>query len=331
MRGRKPHGGLDARRAARVRLPWAPRRGASPCSGALRYGRDVAQQVPLPSEDLTYRVFLQAHDRFELTGQVTAAAVSGRLPSDWDWEGKRILEFGCGAGRILRHFVSEARRCDFYACDIHRPSVAWLEEHLAPPFRVFANDPRPPIAMPDGSFDLIYAVSVFTHLTDQWAPWLLELHRLLKPGGLLLSTFMGEGVWPAAAFEEPWDAERVGMLAHRLSTPWAQGGPTVYHSSWWIDDRWARLFQIEAIATAGFRPPGYQPDHGYVLARKLERLCTPEALAAPGPDPRELRALQHQVDVLVREGLAERERPIAGREAARALGAAVRRRVRGAG
>ncbi len=48
--------------------------------------------------------------------------------------------------------------------------------------------------MEDGSFDLIWAVSVFTHLAETWSAWLLELHRVLKPGGILLATFMGEGM-----------------------------------------------------------------------------------------------------------------------------------------
>jgi SAM-dependent methyltransferase len=45
---------------------------------------------------------------------------------------------------------------------------------------------------PDAVFDFIYAISVFTHLTeDLQAPWRDELYRVLKPGGYTLFTFQG--------------------------------------------------------------------------------------------------------------------------------------------
>ena len=37
---------------------------------------------------------------------------------------------------------------------------------------------------PDGAYDLVLAVSVFTHLTASWSAWLVELHRVLADGGL---------------------------------------------------------------------------------------------------------------------------------------------------
>ena len=291
----------------------------------------VPSGLPLPSEDLTFRVFLRSRDEFIETGRVTAEAITAHLPDEWTWDGKKVLEFGCGVGRVLRHLADEALVSDFYGCDIDGPSIAWLEEHLSPPFHVFTNCAQPPIDMPAESFDLIYAVSVFTHLTDQWAPWLLELHRLLKPGGIILSTFQGEGAgrdWWAQQTGEPWDADRVGMLAMHLSTPWSHGGPGVFHSAWWVNDRWGRLFEVEAIAGCGFRPPGFEPDHGFVLARKTEKHCSLEELLRSGDDPRDLAALQFQVDVLYRQGLAARDRPIGARDAIHALRAAVARKAR---
>jgi len=60
-------------------------------------------------------------------------------------------------------------------------------------------DAVPPLPFPDGTFDLIYAISVFTHITTHWAGWLLELHGLLRPEGVFIATFHGrsdvDGVW----------------------------------------------------------------------------------------------------------------------------------------
>src|SRR5436189_225548 len=72
-------------------------------------------------------------------------------------------------------------------------SMAWLQAHLSPALRVFSNAQGPPLPQPDGYFDLIWAISVFTHITDRWSEWLLELHRVLSPSGLLIATFLAPG------------------------------------------------------------------------------------------------------------------------------------------
>ena len=143
-------------------------------------------EIPTPPLELAQRVGWIDDDDvmsvYEAIGERSRARLERLLPEDWSWEGKRILDFGCGAGRTLRHFLDEARAAEFYGCDIDSPSIAWLSEHLSPPFHVFESGELPSLPQPDGFFDLVYAFSVFTHLGDEWAGWLLELHRVLKPG-----------------------------------------------------------------------------------------------------------------------------------------------------
>ena len=47
----------------------------------------------------------------------------------------------------------------------------------------------------DGFFDLIYAFSVYTHFTDNWAEWLLEHHRVLADGGSSSRPSSARGCW----------------------------------------------------------------------------------------------------------------------------------------
>jgi ubiquinone/menaquinone biosynthesis C-methylase UbiE len=50
----------------------------------------------------------------------------------------------------------------------------------------------PPLDYKDNQFDLIYVLSVFTHLPEGLGVnWINELTRVLKPGGLLLITLHG--------------------------------------------------------------------------------------------------------------------------------------------
>ncbi len=117
---------------------------------------------------------------------------------------RRALDFGCGAGRVLRHFNDGAQHSEISGCDIDEPSIAWARERLAPPFHPFAVAEVPGLPQPDEYFDVAWALSVFTHLTDHWAGWLLELHRVLRPSGYLIATFMGENSGtPAGARQTP--------------------------------------------------------------------------------------------------------------------------------
>src|SRR6185369_16301580 len=51
---------------------------------------------------------------------------------------------------------------------------------------------RPPSQFQDNTFDLIYSFSVFSHLSEEMHESLLiELRRILRPGGLLITTTRG--------------------------------------------------------------------------------------------------------------------------------------------
>ena len=124
-----------------------------------------------------------------------------------------------GPGRTLRHFLEEAESGTFYGCDIDAPSIAWLESNLSPPLHVFTERGGAASTARDGSLDLIWAISVFTHISDHWAAWLVELHRLLRDDGLLIATILGPGLseeWAPAA-PDP----RSGGASHVVG----RGGP----------------------------------------------------------------------------------------------------------
>jgi SAM-dependent methyltransferase len=225
-------------------------------------------------------------------GAMVRGLIDGGLPLDWDWDGRRALDFGCGAGRVLARFADEAERAELWGCDIDRPSIDWLEDHLAPPFRPFLVDEHPRLPQVDGFFDLIWAASVFTHLTDGWAAWLAELHRTLADGGLLMASVLGPGMWNAIA-AGAWQEDRTGMCVLRAGQPWSVGGPTVFHSEWWIREHWGRAFEIVSL------DPGREPwHHGWVVLRKRSGIASAAELDRIGQDPREVEALRHNLELL---------------------------------
>ena len=137
--------------------------------------------VPVPSPALVHRAGSREVAPFRSIGGKLKELILDLLPDGWSFEGKRVLDFGCGAGRLLRHFVTEAETCEFHGCDIDAESIEWLAQHLCPPMHVFTNDKAPPLPFEDETLDLVIAASVFTHISDTWSEWLVEMHRVLRP------------------------------------------------------------------------------------------------------------------------------------------------------
>ena len=233
---------------------------------------------------------------YEDTGGAHRLLIESMLPEDWSWSGKRVLDFGCGVGRLMRQFAPEAEEAEFWGCDLDRPSIDWLQRNLSPPFHFFLSDDQPDISQADGFFDLVYAFSVYTHLTDNWAAWMLEHHRVLKDGGLLLVTFLGEGMSEALTGEK-WEEDRTGMNPLLYGNSWDLGGPIAFNSEWWIRAHWGRAFEIvRFVPHGGGDPP---EGHGIVLMRKRPVTLTVEDLTRLEPDePREIAALQHNNEQL---------------------------------
>ncbi len=187
---------------------------------------------------------------------------------------------------------------EFYGCDLDTPSVEWLQQNFSPPYTIFESGEKAGLPQEDGFFDLIYAFSVYTHFTDNWAEWLLEHHRVLADGGILFATFLGEGMLEEMTGEK-WDEDRIGMNHLLPGFPWDKGGPLAFNSPWWIRAHWGRAFEIVQLL------PRTEPDvasHGIVVARKKPVQLSAEDLLALEPDePREIAALRHHVDQLAEE------------------------------
>jgi SAM-dependent methyltransferase len=104
---------------------------------------------------------------------------------------RAILDFGCGCGRVIRR-IRPLTKATLHGTDYNSTLIDWCRRNLPiAEFRV--NQLTPPLAYHDATFDLVYALSVFTHLPEtlQFA-WIAELSRVLQPGGYLLMTVHGQ-------------------------------------------------------------------------------------------------------------------------------------------
>lgn len=102
-----------------------------------------------------------------------------------------VLDFGVGCGRVARWWATSGAGA-LAGSDIDPETVGWCTANLGEIATFSVNPYWPPLALDDASIDLVFAISVFTHLPqDMELAWIAELARVTKPGGILLLTSHG--------------------------------------------------------------------------------------------------------------------------------------------
>ncbi len=248
---------------------------------------------PYPSEQLqrdttglsSEAALRQAHAFFE--DVCDAAGRAGVLLGP----GTKILDFGAGWGRISRMFMRDVPLSGIHGIDVDPDFVALLDEAFGPGhFSVCA--PFPPTTLRAGSFDLIVAYSVFSHLSESAARgWMQEFHRLLRPGGVVAFTTRHESFFDYCAHaasmpeatgylralgglfgdvEEARARYRAGEFVHGSSPGVDGGGPrdASFYGESWIPERYAREgFGPGFRFVAGYFDPARYDQASFALER----------------------------------------------------------------
>ena len=180
---------------------------------------------------------------------------------------KDILDFGCGCGRTLRWLADRPSGCNLYGSDVDGEAIGWCRQHLD--FASFSrNPPLPPTDYKPGSFDLIYLISVFTHLNEEYQlRWLEELERLTRPGGVVLISVHGPYVAGMKLSEEQLDRVRGKGIFFLSDAFWKLYFPnfyqTCFHTPEYIRQTWSKFFDV-----ADYIERGVGNWHDLVVLRK---------------------------------------------------------------
>jgi SAM-dependent methyltransferase len=162
---------------------------------------------------------------------------------------RRMLDFGCGCGRVLRHWA-ELEGPEIHGSDFNEPLVSWCRSNL--PFVTAAvNGLAPPLEYEAARFDLVYAVSVLTHLPhDLERAWIEELSRIVEPGGLLVLTTHGDSY---ADRLDPEERARYDAGEPVVRWPRVAGSNlcTTFHPEVYVRDRLAPAMELLEFASEG--------------------------------------------------------------------------------
>ncbi|HJN46596.1 MAG TPA: class I SAM-dependent methyltransferase [Vicinamibacterales bacterium] len=187
-----------------------------------------------------------------------------------------MLDFGCGCGRVLRHWADSDLQVA--GCDYNVDLVAWCRRKL--PFARFeTNTIEPPLPYPDASFDLVYALSVFTHLPPALQQrWIGEMARILRPTGYLIVSTHGEGYLETLTTDEQ-DRIRGGQLVVHHDEEAGTNRCGVFFSEAYVRGDFAPGFDVRDYAPRGARG---NPPQDLVL---LQAQATPRLGSTPTTTP----------------------------------------------
>ena len=178
--------------------------------------------------------------------------------------GARALDFGCSSGRVVRVLAAAYPDVEWHGCDPNRDAIEWARSELRDV--QFAVSPQePPLPWPDGHFDLVFAISVWSHYSAPAAVrWLGEMRRLLAPrGALVLTTHGYQSVAHARAVGQRSQEQLTQVLAalyrdgHWYKPEFAEGGDhgvqspdwgTAFFTSEWLLAHAGATWRLEHFA-----------------------------------------------------------------------------------
>lgn len=184
------------------------------------------------------------------SGRAHATLLAGHIGARVPRPDPAVLEWGCGAGRILRWMRGPLPHASLAGADVDSRCIAWCRENLAGiEFRECGL--LPPLPAADRSLDAVYCYSVWTHLSEtSIEAWVRDIARTLRDDGILLGTSHGD--------------RYADMLLPGEASEYRQGRAVVHDG-----------FPEGRKRFLGFHPPAFIESLLLRHFRRAERLATP--------------------------------------------------------
>jgi SAM-dependent methyltransferase len=149
--------------------------------------------ISLPPDYLMYESFQINYEKYLLGGREVASWIIDSLRKYTPVRKVTVLDWGCGPGRVVRHMpelLGEGSKV--FGTDYNAKSIAWCRDNL-PDIEFNLNTLEPSLPYADETFNFIYGISIFTHLSEEMHyKWTAELKRVLKINGALFLTTQGD-------------------------------------------------------------------------------------------------------------------------------------------
>jgi ubiquinone/menaquinone biosynthesis C-methylase UbiE len=168
-----------------------------------RIFKDKNPNVVLPPDYMIYESFQMNYENYYNDSASTAEWLVSYFKKYVELKSIKILEWGCGPARVIRHLLKLLdNSCEIFGTDYNSKTIEWCKNNI-PNVSFTKNNLQPPLEYGNNFFDVIYATSVFTHLSEEMHyAWFEELRRICKQNGIIFLTTHGDNCKPKLTDEE---------------------------------------------------------------------------------------------------------------------------------
>ena len=203
----------------------------------------------IPPKALAYDAYGHTNwQAYHDTGCKHATLITSLLQRHLKADDPAICEWGCGPARVIRHLsaIPGYKSISLTGVDYNEKSINWCKDNI-PGIDFVQNNLEPPLPFEPSSFDCIYAISVFTHLSEpSHYAWIGEIYRVLKVNGLFIFTTHGE---MSAEKLLPFQKEKLdsGRLVTELNYSEGKKHFLAYHSEAFIRHKLLKIIDKHLI------------------------------------------------------------------------------------
>jgi SAM-dependent methyltransferase len=231
---------------------------------------NLNKSVKIPPKQLQIRASGDYYPDFFNHGKIFLDEINELLSSVHKSIDKcnKILDFGCGCGRMLFPLAKLVDPSKIFGTDIDNDAIKWLLQKANIFGGLKTNSHNPPLDFKEATFDLIYSVSVFTHLPEKMQfEWLNELSRITVTGGYVILSIHGNNHIKKLPKELQGILKERGFYYPNSNIGTTEGLPrfyqTTYHTKEYVINKWSKYFEV-----IRYLENGIGKSHDVVLLKK---------------------------------------------------------------
>ncbi|MDP3912519.1 MAG: class I SAM-dependent methyltransferase [Bacteroidota bacterium] len=225
-------------------------------------------QVKLPPDYLIYESFQINYQKYYTESIDTSMWVANHFRKHTELKDKKILDWGCGPGRIIRHLPAViGNGCEYFGTDYNAKTIDWCTKNL-PDISFNKNSLKADLPYPNEFFDMIYGISIFTHLSEQLHhDWYNELLRILKPGGIMFLTTQGDN-FKVKLTESELVHFNNGELIIRGKVKEGHRTYSAFHPTVFMEKLFSNVDILEHIETKPAKREGWLPQDIWMIKKR---------------------------------------------------------------
>jgi len=225
-------------------------------------------QVKLPPDYLIYESFQINYQKYYTESIDTAKWVANHFGKHIELKDKKILDWGCGPGRVIRHLPAViGNGCEYFGTDYNAKSIDWCSTNLSG-INFNKNSLNASLPYPNDFFDMVYGISIFTHLSEQLHhDWYRELCRILKPEGIMFLTTQGDN-FKAKLTDSELIKYKTGELIIRGKVKEGHRTYSAFHPTNFMERLFHDVEILEHIETEPTKGEGWLPQDIWIIKKR---------------------------------------------------------------